>query len=173
MEALGCIKTRASVRSFRPDDVPEGLVNEILEAAIEAPSAGNVQDWHFVIVRNAGNRKRLAEAAFAQDFIAGAPVVIVACADLRDIGGAYGERGQGLYSVQDAAAATENLMLAAWAKGIGSCWVGSFNEKKVRDIIVLPGHVRPMAIIPLGYPASAPRKPARKKLSEVIHREYY
>ena len=173
MDTTECIKSRASVRSFRPDDVPDNVLNEILDAAIQAPSAGNVQEWEFVVVRKRDTKIRLAEAAFEQGFIATAPVVIVVCSNLKEIGNAYGERGQGLYSIQDAAAATQNLMLAAWDKGLGSCWVGSFNEKMVKDVIVLPGHVRPMAIIPVGYPASKPSKTARKKLEDIIHTDFY
>jgi nitroreductase len=173
METSKCIRSRASVRGFRPEDVPDAAVAEILSAATQSPCAGNIQEWRFVVVKNPGNRMRLAEAAFAQATIAKAPVSVVVCADLKEIGGAYGERGQNLYSVQDAACAAYGIMLAAWEKGIGSCWVGSFNEQNVRDILVLPSHVRPLAIIPLGYPSSPPAKPKRKDLSQVMRREFY
>ena len=173
METSVCLRTRASVRSFRPDDIPQKTLEDAIEAATSAPCAGNVQEWHFVVVRNAGNRKRLAEAAFQQAVIARAPVVVAVCSDTRQIEDAYGERGKTLYSVQDAATASQNLMLCAWDKGIGSCWVGSFNEQKVRDILVLPGHVRPLALIAMGYPATAPGKPGRKKLTEVLHKEFF
>ncbi len=173
METSDCIMTRASVRSYKPDDIPEDTVKEILEAAIQAPCAGNIQEWEFVVVRNPGNRKRLAQAAFEQNVVSDAPVVIVVCANIREIGNAYGERGENVYSIQDTAAATQNLMLSAWDKGIGSCWIGSFNEKQVKDILVLPGHVRPLAIIPLGYPASEPSKPARKPLEKTVHNDFY
>jgi nitroreductase len=173
METLSCIKSRASVRSFRPDDVPEQAIVEILEAAVQAPCAGNIQEWRFVVVRNPVNRKRLAEASFEQAVVAKAPVLVVVCSDLGEIGGAYGERGKNLYSVQDASCAANTIMLAAWDKGIGSCWVGSFNEQKVKDILVLPSHVRPLAIIPMGYPASKPQKPRRKAMQEVVKKEFY
>ncbi len=173
METASCIITRASVRSFKPDSVPEEALNAILEAATSAPCAGNIQEWHFVVVRNPGNKKRLSSAAFEQAVISNAPVVVVVCADTEEIGRAYGERGGSLYSVQDAATAAENMMLMAWDMGIGSCWVGSFNEQKVKDILVLPQHVRPMAIIPMGYPASRPQKPERKGMKSVTHREFY
>jgi nitroreductase len=173
MDAVDCIKTRASVRSFRPDDIPESVVTELLEAAVQAPCAGNIQEWRFVVVRKPDSRKRLAQAAFEQHLISGAPVVIVVCADLNEIGSAYGERGETLFSVQDSAVAAQNLMLAAWNSGIGSCWVGSFNEKAVQDILVLPGHVRPLAVVPLGYPDSKPSKPPRKPLKDVVHRDFY
>ena len=78
-----------------------------------------------------------------------------------------------LYSVQDTSTAAQNLTLAAWEKGIGSCWVGSFNDEKVREVLVLPKHVKPMAIIPMGYPASMAAKTQRRKLGEVVHRDMY
>ncbi|UCD02767.1 MAG: nitroreductase family protein [Candidatus Aenigmatarchaeota archaeon] len=173
METKDCIRTRASVRDFRPDDIPRKDIDEILEAATAAPCAGNVQEWRFVVVKKMETKEKLAEAAFQQTLVKKAPVVIVVCSDLREIGDAYGERGQSLYSVQDTANATQNMILAAWDKGIGSCWIGSFNEKSVRDALVLPAHVRPLAILPLGYPASVPYKPGRKSLKEVVHEDFY
>lgn len=173
METLDCIRSRTSVRNFRPDDISRGDMDDILEAATAAPSAGNIQEWKFVVVRKSGIKEKLAEAAFQQALIAKAPVVVVVCSDLRKIGDAYGERGSSLYSIQDAANATQNMMLAAWDRNIGSCWIGSFNENSVKDTLVLPGHVRPLAIIPLGYPASEPAKPKRKPLKEVVHENFY
>ena len=173
METIECIKSRRSVRSFSDKDVPELLVDEILEAAIQAPSAGNIQEWEFIIVRKRDVKKKLSEAAFSQASVAKAPVVIVSCANLDEIGRAYGQRGKDVYSIQDSAVATQNLMLAAHDKGLGTCWVGSFDEKEVQDILVLPKHVRPLAMIILGYPTGSVRKPERRKLSEVVHEEFY
>ena len=132
MNTMECIESRVSVRNFRPDKIPENVLDGIIGAAIRAPSAGNVQDWEFIVVRNAENKGRLAEAAFDQDFISKAPAVIVVCSNHRSIGNAYGERGTNLYSVQDTAAATQNLILAAWDKGLGCCWVGSFSGGRNR-----------------------------------------
>jgi len=173
MNTIECIKSRASVRSYKPDDIPDDVLDGVLDAAIHAPSAGNVQDWEFVVVRKQDTKSRLAEAAYAQGFIAQAPVIIVVCSNLRTISSAYGERGKSLYSIQDTSAASQNLMLAACDKGIGTCWVGSFNDEKVREILVLPTHVRPMALMPMGYPASQPRRTGRRVLGEFVHRELY
>ena len=173
MDAMECIKTRVSVRSYRPDQISEEVIREILEAATAAPSSGNVQDWEFIVVRNPEGKRRLSEAAYGQDFINEAPVVVVVCSDLKKISGAYGIRGESLYSIQNTAAAIQNLMLAAWSKGIGSCWVGAFNEERVRGILVLPSYVRPLAIITLGYPDKKPNKPERRDLKEVVHFERY
>jgi nitroreductase len=171
METLECIKARTSVRSYKPDPIPEVLLNKILEAAVNAPSAGNMQDWEFVIVKDSGNRKALSDAAQGQIFVAQAPVVIVVCSDLKRISAAYGSRGENLYSIQDTAAAVQNIMLAACDLGLGTCWVGAFREDKVRSLLSLPEHVRPLAIIPMGYPSSIPKKP--KRSDGHAHKERY
>ncbi len=172
MDAMECIRGRASVRGFRGDDITELLMDEILEAAVAAPSAKNCQDWEFIVVKNPENRQRLAGAALGQDMIEEAPVVVVVCSNLKK-SSRCGTRGETLYSIQDTAAATQNLMLAAWDKGIGSCWVGAFDEGRVRQVLVLPEHVRPLAIVPLGYPAETPKKPERWPLKDFVHREHF
>lgn len=172
METLECMKGRASVRRFRKDDVPEDVLDEILEAAIAAPSAGNCQDWEFIVVREPENRKRVSEASMGQGMIEQAPVVVVVCSNLKKIG-RYGTRGEVLYSIQDSAAAAQNLLLAAWDRGIGSCWVGAFDEGELKQVLVLPEHVRPMAVIPMGYALDRPKKPERWPLKDFIHYEQF
>lgn len=172
MDAISCIKGRASVRKFRKDPVQDMVLDDILEAAVAAPSAGNCQDWEFIAVREQQNKKRLVGAALGQGMIEEAPVVVVVCSNIRKIS-RYGSMGESLYSIQDAAAATQNLMLAAWDRGIGSCWIGAFDEGKVRQALVLPEHVKPLAIVPLGYPAEKPEKPERWPLKDFVHREHF
>jgi nitroreductase len=172
MDVFSCIKGRTSVRRFRGDAIRDVVLDRILEAAIHAPSSGNCQDWEFVVVRKAENRARLAEASLGQDMIKEAPVAVVVCSNLRKIA-RYGTRGETLYSIQNTAAATQNMMLAAWNEGIGSCWVGAFDEGKVRQALVLPEHVRPLAIVPMGYPDGKPEKPARWPLKESVHMEHF
>jgi nitroreductase len=173
MDTLKCIKERRDIRDFRPDPIPENALREILESAIQAPSAGNVQDWHFILVKSPRTKKLLAGAALKQGFVAEAPLVIAVCSDLDRVSSAYGERGKSLYSIQNTSAAIENLLLAAWERGLGTCWVGAFNEQRIREILVLPGNVRPLALIPLGYPAKIPKKPGRRRLEQVLHQERY
>jgi nitroreductase len=172
METAECIKTRTSVRDFKKDPIPDNILLEILDLAVQAPSAGNLQDWEFIVVKDARTKRDVAVAALNQQFIWEAPIVIVACSNLEKIS-SYGERGRSLYSLQDTATAIENLMLAAWDKGIGSCWVGAFDEKKVKDTLSLPEHIRPVAIIPVGYPSKTYKKPSRRKLREVLHFEHW
>lgn len=154
MDVFEAMEKRRSVRSFDPGRrVDEELVEELLRCACQAPSAGNVQPWRFVVVRDPGLRTRLAEAALGQSFVADAPVVIVVCADLAAHASAYGRRGVELYAVQDTAAAIENLLLCAVALGLGACWVGAFREDEVARTLNLARDIRPLALVPVGYPA--------------------
>jgi len=173
MQAIECIRDRRSVREYKPNPIPEKILKEILEAATQAPSSGNVQDWEFIVVKNPEIKNKLVEAAWGQDFIAQAPVVLVVCSDLDRISAAYGSRGASLYSIQNTSAAIQNVLLAAWEKEIGSCWIGAFNEGMVKGILVLPTNVRPLAIITLGYPARVPKKPRRRDMKEVLHMEMW
>jgi nitroreductase len=173
METIECIKTRASVREFSNEEVYDNIISELIEAATQAPSAGNTQEWHFIVVRKPENKKRVGEACLGQDFVATAPVIIVVCADMDKIEKAYGERGVSLYAYQDTAAAVENFMLAACEKGLGTCWVGAFNEAKLKAALVIPTTVKPVAVIPFGYPANKPKKPTRRPITEIIHKELW
>ena len=173
METLECIRSRRSIRKFKADEIDDETLLSLLESAIQAPSAGNTQEWHFFIIREQASKQKLAEAAMGQGFLVEAPVVIVVAADLEEIGRAYGERGRTLYAIQDTAAAIQNLLLAAWDRGLGACWVGAFSEKAVSDLLALPSHLRPVALIPLGRPAEMPRKPERKGLEGRVHWEHW
>ena len=154
MDFWEVINRRRSVRAYeRHRPVPEELIRQLLQAAIRAPSAGNRQPWHFIVVRDGTTKVGLASAAYAQHFVAQAPVVIVVCADANRSAARYGRRGWELYCLQDTAAGTENLLLAAVALGLGACWVGAFDERAVASALSLEGHLRPVALIPIGYPA--------------------
>jgi len=173
METLECIRDRADVRRFKPDPVSDELIQELIAAAVQAPSSGNVQDWEFIIVRKSETKRALADAAMGQDFIADAPVVVVVCSNLSRVAARYGERGRTLYAIQNTAAATQNLALAAWDKGLASCWVGAFSEEAVRKILAIPRDVRPLVIMPLGWPAGRPTKPQRRDIREIMHKELF
>jgi|YelNatPaOPRAMG01_1025707.scaffolds.fasta_scaffold10481_2 nitroreductase len=161
MNIFEAIFGRRSVRKFKKEEIDERLIGLMLFCATQAPSAGNTQDWVFIVVKDEEIKRKLAKAALDQDFIAEAPVVIVACSDLKKISLRYEERGERLYSAQDVAAATQNLMLAAYALGLGSCWVGAFDEEEVKFILELPENIRPLVIIPVGYPDEKPEAPPR------------
>lgn len=164
------IRQRHSVREYdsRMDVSPE-QVKRILGAAIKAPSAGNCQPWHFIVVRDRVTREGLAQAAYGQGFLAQAPVVIAVCCDPQRSAERYGKRGSDLYCLQDTAAATEHILLAATALGLGSCWVGAFDEAAAARVLALPEHLRPVALVPIGHPAApSSRRTPRRPLDEVV-----
>ncbi len=152
MDFFDVLAKRRSVRGFEAER-PVSAEDEgrLLEAACQAPSAGNVQPWRFFAVTSPDMKAKLMEAALGQPWVGEAPLVIVACADLSAHDKAYGRRGVELYSIQDVAAAVENILLAATALGLGSCWVGAFKESKVAEALGLPRDVRPLAMVPIGY----------------------
>jgi nitroreductase len=161
MNVFEAIAGRKSIRKFEKRSVDDKLIGVLLYMATQAPSAGNVQDWRFVVVKDDEQKKKLYKAALEQDCILNAPVVIAVCSDTKSIGLKYGKRGETLYSIQDTAAAIENILLSAYALGLGACWVGAFDEESVKTALGLPEHVRPYALIPVGYPAEDPKKPER------------
>ena len=168
MDLFEVIKMRRSIRKFDPTKpVDEKTVTKILEAGIWAPSAGNTQCWRFQVVRDPELKARLASDAGHQPFIKDAPVVIVVCADLDHVERSYGGRGRFTYALQDTAAATENMLLAITALGLGCCWIGAFNEEEATKILGLRKGLRPVAILPIGVPAERPKPPPRKDISEV------
>ena len=138
MEVWEAIAKRASVRHYRPDDIPPKTVQRILEAAISAPSAGNKQPWHFWVVHNAAVKAALSEAAWNQQSVLEAPVVIVVCAVPDESAETYGSRGRDLYCLQDTAAAVMNILLMATALDLGTCWIGAFDEARAAAALDLP-----------------------------------
>jgi len=173
MKILEIIKTRRSTRRFREEDVSEEDLMKILEAAIWAPSAGNRQPWEFIIVKDKHLKEKIAEAAYNQKWMTTAPVIIVICADEMRSASRYGERGRSLYCIQDTAAATQNILLAAHALNYGTCWVGAFDENRVKEILGIPRNVRPVALIPIGRADEHPKPPSRIPLERLIHRDGY
>ena len=168
MDLWTAIDRRYSVRWFSSAEVSASTVRKILAAAIRAPSAGNRQPWHFIVVRREEVKHALARAAYGQGFVAQAPVVIVVCADPERSAVRYGARGRELYCLQDTAAATEHILLAATAFGLGGCWVGAFDEMAAARALALPRALRPVAMVPIGKPMPEPggRTP-RRPLPEV------
>jgi len=173
LDVFEAIKGRRSVRAYTREEVSEEEVNKLIEAARSAPSAGNIQPWELVIVRDPTIKRRLATAALDQTFIEEAPVVIVVCANEMMSGWGYGSRGTNLYCLQDTAAATQNILLAAYALGLGTCWVGAFREEEVRKVINTPRGVRPVAIVPVGHPAEKPMARSKRSIREIVHYETF
>lgn len=170
MELKEAILGRRSIRRFGDGDVSEEVVIELIELGHAAPSAGNLQARDFVVVRDQKTKDDLALAAHGQDFIAEAPVVIVVCANMDRVMH-YGKRGITLYCLQDCAAAIENMLLAIHEMGLGCVWVGAFDESKASNILELPGHIRPVAILPIGEPVSQPAARKRIPVEDLVHYE--
>jgi nitroreductase len=173
MDVLEAIKGRRSIRAFRHEGVSSGIVKILIDAARWAPSAGNIQPWEFIIVRNSITKRKLAEAALNQMFLELAPVVIVICADENRSFRRYGARGKRLYCIQDTAAAIQNIHLAAYSLGLGTCWVGAFREEEVRQILNIPVGIKPVAMIPLGYGAEVPEPRRRSPATQMVHNEAF
>ncbi|MBS1112922.1 MAG: nitroreductase family protein [Nitrospirae bacterium] len=167
MDILRAVRERRSIRDFQKKTIPDELLDKLMEALIWAPSAGNLQARKFYFVRNEKMRKMLAQAALNQNFIADAPLVIVGCSDSR-ISSKYGERGVELYTIQDVALSIMGMMLVAHENGLGSTWVGAFQEREVVRILNLPRHLRPVTIVPVGYPSKIPSPPPRVSKKEAV-----
>lgn len=173
MELFEAIRRRRSIRAFTEKEVSEREIKELLEAAILAPSAGNIQPWSFVVIRDHDTKRKLAEAALNQFFIEKVPVVIVVLADWNRSRRHYGSRGANLYCLQDTAAAVQNMLLAAVALGLGACWVGAFQEEMVSAVLKVPEGFRPVAIVPIGRPAEKPKTPYKRPLEEIVRHEIF
>lgn len=156
MDAIECIATRRSIRQFLGTKVDQETILTIVEAGTCAPSSGNIQDWRNIIVDNKDLMKEMYEAAMSQESIHNAAFLVVVCCDPEMDEKHYGLRGERLYSVQNCAAAIQNMLLAAHAIGLGGVWVGAFDENKIRSLLEIPQNIRPQAILAFGYPAEAP-----------------
>lgn len=168
MPELTLFQRRWSCRAYTSRPVPTATVERLLEAAIWAPTAGNLQPWRFLVVRQDRLKKALAVAAHGQAFIRQAPVVIVACALELASGHRYGDRGRRLYCLQDTAAACQNILLAATAEGLASCWVGAFDEGLVAKNLSLHSSWRPVAILTIGEAAERAGTRSRDSLEHVV-----
>jgi nitroreductase len=158
MELYEAIRTRRSVRSFDPRPVPREALDRMLEAARQAPSANNLMPWRFVVVSDHACRKAIAESGVYGRFLANSPVVIVACGDAVLSPEWYGI---------DTAIALEHIALAAAAEGLGSCWIGSFDEKTVTALLRVPKGQRIVALLAIGYPKDGVDR--SKMANEFIH----
>ncbi|MBL7141817.1 nitroreductase family protein [Patescibacteria group bacterium] len=164
MDVHQAIKNRYSVRRYKSDSIPEEKLIRVLQAGRLAPSAHNAQAWKFVVVQDNKKRKKLVRAAHNQSFIGRAPVVIAAVAlDPEHIMGC----GVPAYAV-DLAIAVDHLTLAAVAEGLGTCWIGAFNQDQVREILNIPEKYKVVALLPLGFPADEPGVKTRKELKEIV-----
>jgi nitroreductase len=167
MDILKAIKERRSIRDFQKREIPDEIIDKLIDALIWAPSAGNLQSRKFYFIKDESIKKKIVAAALNQYFIADAPLVIVGCTDSR-ISNKYGERGIYLYSIQDVAVSIMGMMLTAHENGLGSTWVGAFHEDAVFKVLKMPSNLRPVAIVPVGYPSKVPHPPPRVFKGEAV-----
>ena len=159
MSFIDCILTRRSIRRYEKKDISEDALAQILEAGRQAPSAVNKQPIHFIIVKDNEIKKGFSNFLFNR-FINDAPVVLVGCADVNSL-------LTGKWAIVDAVIAMQNMVIAAWTLGVGSCWIGACNEDKVKELLKIPDKWKVVALITFGYPTEQP-KPRKKKPFEEL-----
>jgi len=167
MDLMRAIVDRSSVRSYADRPVPPELLEQVLQAGVCAPSANNSRPWHIVVAQREDLRQALAQTHEWSTFAAGAPVVLVICGDRRQ---------SETYWIEDCSAAVENMLLAAHALGLASCWIAvrgetGESERHVRGVLGIPEHVGVLALLPLGYPAQAAAARAPRPAAAHVHRE--
>lgn len=175
MDFLDLVKTRYSVRKYKPDPVPEDDLKTCLEAARLAPSASNSQPWEFIVIKKPEIRKKIAESTFSKlisfnKFALQAPVIV---AVIMTKGHVFAQAGAGLqgtpYNLIDIGIATEHFCLQAAERGLGTCMLGWFNEKKVRKLLEIPKSKKIALLITVGYPADSPKPKKRKEMNAIVH----
>ena len=168
MDFYELAQSRRSIRKFKKENVPVEDIEKIIKSAQYAPSAGNCQSWHFFIIIDKNIQAEIKNKSCNQSFILTAPVFIIVCADIEKSEKRYGERGRDLYCIQDTAAAIQNILLCAKSLGLGTCWCGDFNENTLSEILNLQKNLRPVAIIPVGYPVNEPVSKNRRPINEIV-----
>jgi nitroreductase len=171
VEFFDVISERRSIRSFKDKPVEKEKLQRILETANLAPSAGNLQAYEIFVIESNEKKQQLAAAAKRQGPITEAPVVLIFAANPKRSSAKYGDRGSELYCIQDATIAAAHMQLAVTALGLGSVWMGAFDEDTVNKVMGAPAGLRPVAIIPIGYSAIEPLKTPRRKLEDLAHWE--
>ena len=171
MDIYDTIRKRTSMRSYKSVPIPNPVLDRLLEAIRLAPSGKNSQPWRFIVVTDPDTRSRLVDACNGQEFVGQAPVVVVGCGWEAQ---AYSKMG-GYWNALpvDIGIAMEHLMLAATAEGLGTCWIGAFDEGKVKNVLGIPEDVKVVALTPVGYPAKDRQTRPRKEISEIIAYEHW
>jgi len=169
MDYQKLIRTRRSIRGYRPDPVSEDILQKILDAARIAPTAANRQPFQLIVVTDPSTRARLKEV-YDRDWFWTAPVIIVGCVEEAKAW----QRADGFNAAEvDLSIVMDHLILAATDEGLGTCWICNFDEPRLRQILGIPDDVRAIALTPLGFPAAEPRPFQRKPLEELVRREHW
>lgn len=173
MEFFDVIENRRSVRSFQKKEVEEEKINKILDTANRAPSAGDLQAYEIVLIKDLKTKRMLCQAALGQGAIEQANVVLVFFANPKKSEIKYGRRGATLYSIQDATIACAHAQLAVHALGLVCVWIGAFDDNKVKKILHAPEDLKPIAILSIGYAAEKPYPTPRRAISDLVHKERF
>jgi len=159
MSLVDVILNRRSIRRYDQKEIPKDVLDKILEAGRQAPSAVNRQPWHFVVLTDYEIKKELSKGLFNRN-IKNSPVTVVGCAST----GLLDRR----WSIVDTSIALQNMVIAAWAMGVGSCWIGDFKENKVKKLLKIPSKWKVVALVSFGYPAQKPKPRRKKPLEEIV-----
>jgi nitroreductase len=159
MSLIDVVLDRRSIRRYEQKEIPKDILDKILEAGRQAPSAANKQPWHFIVLTDSKIKKELSKGLFNR-FIKDAPATVVGCAHKDLIAGKW--------SIVSTTIALQNMVIAAWAMGVGSCWIGDFNQEKVKKLLGIPGRWNVVALVSFGYPAEKPQPRKKKPVEEII-----
>jgi nitroreductase len=168
METLEAIKKRRTIRKFDSKEISDKDLRTILDAGNSSPCAGRLPNWRFIVVKSNSEINKIVKATFNQDWINTSKIILIICSD-SEILAPYGNRGEQIYSYQNTAACIENILLAATDLGIGSAWVGAFDDRLVSEILSIPEKIQVHAIVGLGYPKEDPKETGRPNLSDITY----
>ncbi|MGQ9550874.1 MAG: nitroreductase family protein [Candidatus Bathycorpusculaceae bacterium] len=171
MDVFEAIKGRRSVRKYKLDNVPNEVIEKILDAARWAPSGSNLQPWRFIVIRD----RNLVELVrkVSPGYLGEAPLAILVCSDKERAYRVGGILGRDYLSVSDCSMAVENMLLAAYALGLGTCVVKSFSHTAIRELLEIPEGIEPELLVIMGYPAHTPTPPARIPLAQIAYLNKY
>ncbi len=170
MEINKCIKNRCSIRKYKDKKVDESKIIEIIDSGTYAPNSGNLQNWRFVVVNEEDKKEKISKACSNQVWMNQAPAFIVICSDESEVKRHFGKNAT-KFSEQNCAAATQNMLLKAHDLGLSSCWIGGFDEKKIKEILNIPDkdNLKVETIITIGYANEKKAESERYALKELIY----
>ncbi|MAE43178.1 hypothetical protein CMO93_05380 [Candidatus Woesearchaeota archaeon] len=168
MDVFEAIRTRRSIRKYKDKQVPFDNIVTIMQAGKYAPSAGNLQNWKFIVVKTDVKRAAITKACLEQEWMEIAPVHIVVLAEPKKAERHYGARGARLYTIQGCAAAIQNMLLTAHSLGLGACWIGAFDEDEIWRILGLPEEASVQGVITIGYADENPAAPPKYRIEHMM-----
>ena len=182
MEFRQVINQRMSIRIFDQKDVDNQAIQQILWCGHQAPTAGNLQPWEFIVIRRPEIKEAIVKTTFVgndeqskntQAWMLKASVFIVICANVEKTKARYGKKSTESLIYLDISACVENMLLAAVDLQLASCYISGFRENELISALSLPEGILPIAVLPIGYPASIPEKRKKRDLQEIVHYEHY